>query len=123
LKKFKYLNELCLSDNKLGRIGVKEIVEALGGCNVVKLDLSRNNIGRKGCKIIGPYLKKLKELEEFNIAYNSINLEGSITIMEALSELKIKKLNIRYNLLTHECTQEMCVYLRKLNELEELDIS
>lgn len=95
LKKFKHLTELCLADNKLGRLGVKEIMEALVGSNIVKLDLSRNNIGRKGCKLISPALKLLKHLEEFNIAYNSINKEGVIPIMEALSELRIKTLNVR----------------------------
>ena len=81
----KTIRILDLSRNNLGHKGVKLIVEALTGSPMLRsLDLSYNNIGNSGAMSLTQLLPKTNLLE-LRIQGNNISQEGMIALFGTLT--------------------------------------
>ena len=145
LKYFPYLEELHISSiNMVGVEGAISIASALSAgnlhehskaihltklpakpFNLVKLDISNNNIGCRGCKAISGALIHCTHLEELNISDNYIGDDGACVLASTFCHYAqcLLKLDISYNSIRRDGANAIADALQHCTHLEELSIS
>jgi len=84
-----YLEELDLSDNAFGPIGIRALIPFLqcDSCSLLKiLRLNNNGLGIEGGKLLGEALADLKCLKVFICGRNRLENEASAVIGNSLSK-------------------------------------
>ena len=93
------LEELDISDNKLGDHGAELLSEGITNSKILRtLYISNNNIGPSGTTAIANALTINTSLQQLNITNNNIGPSGTTAIANALSNnTSLQQLDIRHN--------------------------
>ena len=79
------LEELCISDNKLGDRGAELISEGIANTKTLRvLEINGNNIGSLGSTVIGKALSTNVSLEELYMGDNTIGHDGAKALSKAI---------------------------------------
>ena len=121
------LEELDLSDNAFGPIGMKALVDFLGSesCADLKiLKLNNNGLGIQGSTLLSTVVHKLTKLEVLICGRNRLENDGSIAMSKSLQKLtSLKRLEIFQNGIRFEGMKEISLALQVNKNLEELNMN
>jgi len=125
LRYTKAVTKLDLSYNNIGHEGAKVIDEPLRtNTTLTKLNLSRNEIGYEGAKVIDEVLRTNTTLTKLDLSWNKIGYEGAKVIGEALrTNTTLTKLNLSWNEIGDEGAKVIGEVLRINATLTELNLS
>jgi hypothetical protein len=91
-----------------------------------ELDLSRNKIGDRTCKLLGKFIINQYYLIKINLRWNQISSNGAKDIFDGMVKAKVcKNLNLSYNWLSrYECDDMLESMMKNIDEsLIHLDLS
>ena len=114
------LKELDLSDNNLNTEGIKKILNRLKTSNLVKLNISHNNISDEAADDIADFLSKNPKLEELDLSYNNL-----LTVV-AIYRTNLSNLidfNISHNNITIAAVDDIAAFLSCNRKLLAFDLS
>lgn len=121
------LEELDLSDNAFGPIGMKALVDFLGGecCSELKvLKLNNNGLGIQGSTLLSTVIHKLTKLEVLICGRNRLENDGSIAMSKSLQKLNnLKRLELFQNGIRFEGMEEISLALKVNQNLVELNLN
>ena len=119
------LEELDLSYSNLHTAGAIKIGQLRNITNLVKLNISCNNITDHAAESLAVFLSQNSNLEEINLSYNYLQVEGTIKIAELSNIRHLIKFNISHNGITDNAMAAKClgVFLFHNSNLKELDLS
>ena len=121
------LQELDLSDNAFGPIGMKALVDFLGSesCADLKiLKLNNNGLGIQGSTLLSTVVHKLTKLEVLICGRNRLENDGSIAMSRSLQKLaSLKRLEIFQNGIRFEGMKEISLALQANTGLVELNLN
>ena len=118
------LTTLDLSYNNIGDEGAKVIADALkGNKTLTTLDLSHNNIEVEGTKALAEALKDNKTLTTLNLSHNEIGDEGAKAIAEALRiNTTLTTLNLRISKIGDKGAKDIAEALKENQTLISMDL-
>lgn len=121
------LEELDLSDNAFGPIGMKALVDFLGSescANLKILKLNNNGLGIQGSTLLSTVVQKLTKLEVLICGRNRLENDGSIAMSKSLQKLNsLKRLEIFQNGIRFEGMKEISLALQANTNLVELNLN
>jgi len=121
------LEELDLSDNAFGPIGMKALVDFLGSesCSELKvLKLNNNGLGVQGSTLLSTVVDKLTKLEVLICGRNRLENEGSIAMSKSLQKLSnLTRLEMFQNGIRFEGMKEISLALQSNKNLVELNLN
>jgi len=85
--------------------------------HLVDLNLKHCGMHSVGAKLTSLHFRSFHNLVELDLAENGLGREGSNAIVEACTDLKIQKLNLRMNGLGERGAKMISVHLKKFTEL------
>ena len=116
------LKELNLSDNDLDAEGISKILDALKTSNLIKLDISHNNISDEAADDMAIFLSKNLQLEELDVSHNDL-LSTGITKICKVNLSRLVTFDISHNEVTDEAAKSISMVLSCNNKLQSLDLS
>ncbi|KAA8494185.1 RAN GTPase-activating protein 1 [Porphyridium purpureum] len=120
------LEELSLRDVSLGDIGVKYIVHGLRGASKLRvLDVSCNELTKKGAKQLRQLLPMLPALEEFVAEENEFETSGCVVIAEGFVpevHTSMRKINMKTNQMSDRGAMALAQRAAQLEKLEKLEL-
>ena len=124
-----HIEELDLSNNKLGYSGIETLSNALKINKTIKcLNLFHNLFDVNGARRLEEVLKVNNSLLELDIGYNRIKNVGFNSIMNGIKEnknLNLKYLGVKYNFITNDAFKNALNIIEENKDsikLEEIDI-
>ena len=121
------LEELDLSDNAFGPIGMKALVSFLGSdcCSELKvLKLNNNGLGIQGSTLLSTVIDKLTKLEILICGRNRLENDGSIAMSKSLQKLvNLKRLELFQNGIRFEGMKEISLAMQSNRNLIELNLN
>lgn len=97
--KFQNLEELILSDCRLGCACLDVVFNALGAATKLKaLNISNNDIGNVGARLLSKSLQLNSSLKRLNFDRNQIGIEGFLEIEHGLKMLVLFKCVNKFNI-------------------------
>ena len=116
------LKELDLSDNNLFPKAIIKIINELNTSNLIKFNISRNNITDKAADCIAAFLSRNIDLQVIDMSHNNLSSTGAIKICKTnISKLTTFKIN--HNSITDEAANDIASFLSHNNKLQILDLS
>jgi len=103
-----FLTQLDFSDNRMGRLPCKLLLETLltkeeEGISVISLSLSGNDLTDKDGDIFEKYLQETRHLQDLDLSYNGFRSEaGQILGKSCAINSSIKTLSMRWNQLNYK---------------------
>lgn len=124
LTQYSSLEILCLPNNKLQSEGIKHFKVLLEKKNLTELDLSSNNIGVEGAKVISDSLKNNTNLLRLNLRNNNLKDEGAILIAASLTENdNLQYLSLSKNIIGDDGARALCIALTSNKSIETVDLN
>lgn len=121
------LEELDLSDNAFGPIGMKALVDFLASesCSELKvLKLNNNGLGIGGSTLLSTVVDKLTKLEVLICGRNRLENVGSIAMSKSLQKLNnLTRLEMFQNGILCDGMKEIALVLQSNKELVELNLN
>ena len=124
-----HIEELDLSNNKLGYSGIETLSNALKINKTIKsLNLFHNLCDVNGARRLEEVLKVNSTLLELDIGYNRIKNVGFKSVMNGIKEnknLNLKYLGVKYNFITNDAFKNALNVIEENKDnikLEEIDI-
>lgn len=124
LIQFTSLETLCLPSNNIQSQGVEHFQSFLEKKILTELDLSNNNIGPEGAKIIAAILPKNVSLLRLNLRNNDVKDVGAVAIASGLLENEyLQYLSLSSNVIGDEGARALAQTLITNYSIESIDLN
>ena len=125
LKSCRQLVKLDISDNNIGPLGMWCLAEGIKSCRqLVELDISDNNIGSHGMSSLAEGLKSCRQLVRLYISRNNIGSHGMASLAEGLQYCtNLQVLNLSRNNITSDGVAAIVGVMKRCRYLQKLDLS
>ena len=125
LKSCRQLVKLDISYNDIGPLGMWCLAEGLKSCRqLVKLDMSINDIGPLGMSSLAEGLKSCRQLVKLDISYNNIGSHGMSSLAEGLQYCtNLQVLDLSDNNITSDGVAAIVGVMKICKYLQKLDLS
>ena len=118
------VTSLNMCKKRFGNTGAFLVSKFFYKTNILKLDISYNNISDDGAVAISKCLKNNNTLQELNMLHNEVCDNGIINISKALEmNRKFQVFNISINNISDDGAVVISEYLKYSNSLKELNMS
>jgi Ran GTPase-activating protein (RanGAP) involved in mRNA processing and transport len=126
LKGNRVITELNISSNNVGPVGCEYLSKVLKECNIIRLEMERNQISDRGASILANALKvhPSPTLEYWDLCENRITLDGIREICEMLkNDKKMSVLKLDYNEFSNPGAEQIEMMLEVNKSLKALHIA
>jgi len=118
------LKEVFLSGNSFSDKDIEHFTDVMKDFRLTHFDLSKNCIGEKGGQLLGPAIGANESLEFLNVSWNNLRRRGAIAVAHGLkNNVMLKQLNLAWNGFGDEGAVALGEALRNNTIIQWLDIS